>query len=237
MGRALWSGSLSFGLVNVPVALFSAVRDLDLRFRQLHAPDAAPIEIRRFCSEEQREVPFDEIGHGHVRGDGEQVVLSDEELAAVAPRRTRTIEIEAFVDLREVDPIYFDHPYLLAPDGESEGTLRAYRLLVEVMGRTDQAALGRFVLRAREYLVAVRARDRRLALTTMLFADEIRPTDGIDAGGRKPRRQELERAVALIEALSRDWDPADYDDRFRARLEQIVERKKRGERMREAGRG
>jgi DNA end-binding protein Ku len=231
VGRALWSGSLSFGLVNVPVALFSAVRDLDLRFRQLHAPDAAPIEIRRFCSEEEREVPFDQIGRGHVRGDGEQVVLSDEELAGVAPRRTRTIEIEAFVDLREVDPIYFDHPYFLAPDGESEGTLRAYRLLVEVMGRTDQAALGRFVLRAREYLVAVRARERRLALTTMLFADEIRPTDGIDAGGRKPRRQELERAVALIEALSRDWDPTDYDDHFRARLEQIIERKQRGERV------
>ena len=231
MGRALWSGSLSFGLVNVPVALFSAVRDLDLRFRQLHAPDAAPIEIRRFCSEEQQEVPFDEIGHGHVRGDGEQVVLSDDELAAVAPRRTRTIEIEAFVDLREVDPIYFDHPYLLAPDGESEGTLRAYQLLVEVMGRTGQAALGRFVLRAREHLVAIRVHDERLALTTMLFADEIRPTDGIETGGRAPRRQELERAVALIEVLTVEWDPTDYEDGFRARLEEIIERERRGERV------
>jgi DNA end-binding protein Ku len=231
MGRAQWSGSLSFGLVNVPVALFSAVRDLDLRFRQLHAPDTAPIEIRRFCSEEGREVPVEEIGRGHVRRDGEQVVLSDEELAAVAPRRTRTIEIEAFVDRRAIDPMYFDHPYFLAPDGGSEGTLRAYWLLVEVMGRTDQAAIGRFVLHTREHLVAIRARDRRLALTTMRFADEVRPTDEIDTGGRNPRRQEIEQAVALIEALSRDWDPTDYDDRFRARLEQIIARKQRGERV------
>jgi DNA end-binding protein Ku len=229
MPRALWSGSLSFGLVNVPVALFSAVRDLDLRFHQLHGPDAAPIEVRRFCSEEDRELAYQEIGHGYVRDDGDQVVLSDDELAAVAPRKTRTIDIEAFVDVRDIDPIHFDHPYFLAPEGATEGTLRAYRLLVEVMSRTGQAALGRFVLREREYLVAIRVRDERLALTTMLFADEIRPTDGIEVSGRKPHPHELERAVALIDALSVDWDPARYDDRFRARLEQIVERKRRGE--------
>ena len=229
MGRALWSGSLSFGLVNVPVELHTAVRDLDLRFHQLHGRDAAPIEVRRFCSAEQRHVAYEEIGHGYVLGDGRQVVLSDEELAAVAPRRTRTIDIDAFVDLREADPILFDHPYLLAPDGDAEGTLRAYRLLVDVMRRTGQAALGRLVLRTREYLVAIRVREGRLALSTMLFADEIRPADAIEAGGRAPDEQELERAVALIESLSADWDPADYEDRFRARLEQIVERKRRGE--------
>jgi DNA end-binding protein Ku len=229
MPRALWSGSLSFGLVNVPVALHPAVRDHDLRFRQLHRRDGAPIEIRLFCSAEEREVAYEELGHGYLLGDARQIVLSDEELAAVAPRRTRTIDIEAFVDLREIDPIYFDHPYFLAPDGDSEGTLRAYRLLVEVMRRADQAALGRFVLRAREHLVAIRVRDERLALTTMLFADEIRPTDGIETGGRSPSRQELERAVALIEALTVDWDPTEYEDGFRARLEEIIERERPGD--------
>lgn len=231
MPRSLWTGSLSFGLVNVPVALYSAVRDLDLRFHQLHRSDGARIEVRRFCSAENREVTYEEIGHGYERAAGDQVVLTDEELATVAPDRTRTIEIEAFVDLADVDPIYFDHPYLLGPAGESEGTLRAYQLLVEVMSRSERAALGRFVLRAREYLVAIRVRDERLALTTMLFADEVRPTDGVDAGSGKPRRAELERAVALIEALSVGWNPADYDDWFRARLEQLIVRKRRGERI------
>jgi DNA end-binding protein Ku len=228
MPRSIWSGSLSFGLVNVPVALHSAARDLDLHFNQLHAKDGARIETRRFCSKEDAEVPYEEIGHGYELDDGKQVVLTDEDLEAVAPRKTRTIDIDAFVDLDEVDPIYFDHPYWLVPTGESEGPLRAYRLLVEVMSRTSRVALGRFVLRSREYLVAVRARDGALALTTMLFHDEIRPTKGIDTGGAKPKKAALDHAVELIEALSVDWDPSRYEDRYRARLRDIVKRKQKG---------
>jgi DNA end-binding protein Ku len=149
MPRSLWTGSLSFGLVNVPVALYSGVRDRDLHFRQLHEKDSAPIEVRRFCSKEDEEVAFEDIGHGYDL-DGKQVVLTDEELATAQPRKTRTIDIEAFVDLAEVDPIYFDHPYVLAPSGEAEGVKRAYRLLAEVMSRSDRAALGRIVLRTKE---------------------------------------------------------------------------------------
>ena len=185
MARALWSGSLSFGLVNVPVQLFSAVRDLDVHFTQLHEKDGAPIETRRFCAEEDREVPFEVIGHGYEPDDGDQVVLTDEELALAAPRKTRTIDIEAFVDLADVDPIHFDHPYFLLPAGEGEGSKRAYQLLLEVMQRTDRAALGRFVMRTKEYLVIVRVRDDLLALTTMLFHDEIRPAKDIPAGGEE----------------------------------------------------
>src|SRR4051795_10778611 len=192
MARALWSGSLSFGLVNVPVQLFSAVRDLDVHFNQLHEKDGAPIETRRFCAEEEREVAYEDIAHGYELDDGDQVVLSDEELATAAPRRTRTIDIEAFVDLDEVDPIYFDHPYVLAPSGEAEGIQRAYRLLVEVMSRTDRAALGRIVLRTKEYLVLLRARDEQLVLTTMLFHDELRPTTDIPAGSKKQTKQQLD---------------------------------------------
>jgi len=222
---------LSFGLVNVPVALYSAVRDLDLHFHQLHEKDAARIETRRLCSKEDREIPPDEIGHAYDLGNGKSVAVTDEELEAVAPRRTRTIDIEAFVDLADVDPVYFDHPYFLAPTGASEGPRRAYQLLVEVMGRTDRAALGRFVMRTKEYLVAIRVRDERLALATMLFGDEIRPTKDIDTGGRKPPRQQLDQAVALIEALWSEWNPSDFEDCYRARLEDVIARKRKGKRI------
>jgi DNA end-binding protein Ku len=231
MARSLWTGSISFGLVNVPVALFSAVRDLDLHFRQLHEKDGAPIDTRRFCSEEDKEVPFEAIGHGYDLDDGEQVVLTDDDLAAAAPRKTRTIDIEAFVDVDEVDPIYFAHPYFLAPVGEAEGNLRAYKLLVKVMQSTDRAALGRFVLRSKEYLVLVRVRDDRLALTTLLFHDEVRPTKDVDTGGRKPAKAQLDAAKALIEALSVDWDPEQYRDCYRARLLEVIERKRKGKRI------
>jgi DNA end-binding protein Ku len=231
MARSLWTGSISFGLVNVPVALYTAVRDLDVHFRQLHEKDSAPIDTRRFCSEEDKEVPFDAVGHGYERDDGDQVVLTDDDLAAAAPRKTRTIDIEAFVDVDEVDPIYFDHPYFLAPVGEAEGNLRAYRLLVKVMESTDRAALGRFVLRSKEYLVLVRVRDGRLALTTLLFHDEVRSTEDVDTGGRKPPKAQLDAAKALVEALSTDWDPSRYEDCYRARLLEVIERKRKGRRI------
>jgi DNA end-binding protein Ku len=231
MARSLWTGSISFGLVNVPVALYSAVRDLDVHFRQLHEKDGAPIDTRRFCSKEDREVAFDEIGHGYDLDDGRQVVLTDDELAAAAPRKTRTIDIEGFVDVADVDPIYFDHPYFLAPVGEAEGNLRAYQLLVEVMRSTDRAALGRFVMRTKEYLVLVRVREDRLSLTTMRFHDEVRPAKDVDTGGRKPAKAQLAAAKQLIEALSAEWDPGRYEDCYRERLLEVIERKRKGRRI------
>lgn len=226
MARALWSGSLSFGLVNVPVQLVSGVRDLDYHFHQLHEKDKVPIEQRRYCAEENRQVSWEEVGHGYDL-DGKQVVITDEELGSVQPRKTRTIDVEAFVDLAGVDPIYFDHPYVLIPAGDSEGTLRAYRLLVETMANQDRVALGRFVMRTREYLVAVRARDRALALTTMLFHDEVRPTKDIPAGGTKPAKRQVDNAVAIIEELSTEWDPNRYRDCYRERLKRVIEAKRK----------
>jgi DNA end-binding protein Ku len=231
MARSLWTGSLSFGLVNVPVALYSAVRDLDLHFHQLHEKDAARIDTRRFCAEEDKEVPLDEIGHAYDLESGKTVVITDEDLESVAPRKTRTIDIEAFVDLADIDPVYFDHPYFLAPTGESEGPRRAYQLLVEAMGRSDRVALGRVVMRSKEYLVAIQVRDDRLALTTLRFADEIRPTKDIETGGKKPSKQQLDQAVALIEALSTEWDPGEWKDCYRARLEDVIDRKRKGKRI------
>jgi DNA end-binding protein Ku len=226
VARALWSGSLSFGLVNVPVQLVSAARDLDYHFHQLHEKDKAPIEQRRFCAKEDVEVSWEEVGHGYDRN-GKQVVLSDDELGSVQPRKTRTIDIEAFVELGEVDPIYFDHPYFLIPAGDSEGTLRAYRLLVKVMDAQERAALGRFVMRTKEYLVAVRAREGALTLTTMLFHDEVRPTKGIETGGKKPPKKQLDGAVAIIEELSTEWEPERYEDCYRERLRRVIEAKRK----------
>ena len=135
-------------------------------------------------------------------------MVTDEELGSVEPRKTRTIDIETFVDLADVDPIYFDHPYFLVPAGESEGTLRAYQLLVEAMESEERVALGRFVMRTKEYLVAVRVRDGALALTTMLFHDEVRPTKQVPTGGGKPAKGEVDQAVAIIEALPPSGTPS-----------------------------
>lgn len=230
MPRSLWTGSLSFGLVNVPVALFSGVVDTDLHFRQLHAKDHTPVEIHRFCADEDVEVPYDEIANGYETDDDDLIVLTDAELAAAAPRKTRTIEIEAFVDVEDVDPIFFDHPYVLVPAGDSEGTLRAYRLLTEVMSRTERAALGRFVLRTKEYLVLIRERDDRLTLTTLRFHDEVRPTKDVPKPTKKdkPAKKEVDQAVALIEALACPWDPSRYEDTFQKRLKKIVREKAKG---------
>src|SRR4051812_601393 len=226
MPRALWSGSLSFGLVNVPVRLVTAARDLGFHFHELHEKDKARIEQRRFCSEEDIEVPWDEVAHSYDL-DGKQVIVTDEELGSVQPRKTRTIEIEAFTALDQLDPIYFDHPYFLVPAGDSEGTLRAYHLLVAAMKRSDRVALGRFVMRTKEYLAAVRVRDGALSLTTMLFHDEVRPTKPIPTGGKKPSKEQVDRAAAVIEELSTDWQPERYEDCYRERLRRVIDSKRK----------
>jgi DNA end-binding protein Ku len=233
MARPLWRGSLSFGLVNVPVELHSAVRDRQLHFHQLNARTTTPIELRRICTKEDVEVDWDDVAHGYELDSGRQVVLTDEELEAAAPRRTRTIDIEQFADLDDVDPAYFDHPYVLLPAAAgSDGTLRAYRLLHGVMADSDKVAIGRFVLRSKEYLAAIRAEGPALALSTMRFHDEVRPSGVAGApSGRasKPRPRELRRAVALIESMSGDFAPDRRKDRHRERLRRIVARKAEGE--------
>jgi DNA end-binding protein Ku len=231
MPRSLWTGSLSFGLVNVPVRLISAVRDRDLHFRQLHEKDGAPIEVQRWCEQEDVEVPWEEITHGYELEDGGQVIVSDLELQAIEPRKTRTIDIEQFVDLADVDPIYFNHPYFLVPAAEDDGAKRAYTLLTEVMSKTERAALGTLVMRTKEYLALVRERGGALTLTTMLFADEVRPTKDVDAAtakAHKPTAKQLNAAVSVIEALAAEWDPDKHKDRYRDRLRKVVDRKRKG---------
>ncbi|HEY5046041.1 MAG TPA: Ku protein [Solirubrobacteraceae bacterium] len=231
MPRPLWTGSISFGLVNVPVTLYSAERDRDIHFQLLHAPDCSPIETRRVCAQEERPVPWAEIARGYELEDGRWVLLSDEDLQAAAPRQSRTIDIERFVELKEIDPVYFDRSYLLVP--ADEGAARAYALLSETMRDSGKAALGRFVLRAKERLVGIRVREGALTLTTMLFHDEVRSTKEIAAeiDAAEPTREEVECAVAVIEELGVDFDPESYRDEHRAHLQRIIKRKQQGKKI------
>ncbi|HET9093699.1 MAG TPA: Ku protein [Solirubrobacteraceae bacterium] len=227
MPAGIWSGTLSFGLVAVPVRMVSATRDLDVRFHQVDGETGERIEVHRTCELDGQEVPWEDIGRGYDL-DGQLVTLTDEELEAAAPERTHTIEIEEFVDLDEIDPAQFDHPYYLVPSSDSEGTTRAYRLLRDAMASSNQAAIGRVVLRSNEYLVAVREHDHLLALTTMLFADELRPAEAIDSipgddAAGAPKRAEVTQAVKLIDAMTRRFDPAAYEDLHRRRLLELVE--------------
>jgi DNA end-binding protein Ku len=231
MARSLWTGSLSFGLVNVPVALYSAVRDRGVHFHELHEPDRSPVEARRVCAAENSEVPREEIVRGYELEDGRWVLLTDEDLQAAAPRQSRTIDIERFVQEQEIDPLYFDRPYLLAPSSESAA--RAYALLSEVMGDSEQVALGRFVLRARQRMVGIRSREGALTLTTMRFRDEVRSTREIagEIDAAKPSLKQVAVAVAVIEELGVTFDPARYHDEHRAHLRRIIKSKQKGERI------
>ena len=229
MPQGIWNGTLSFGLVAVPVRMVSATRDRTIRFHQVDAESGERIQIRRVCEADGEEVAWEDIGRGYDLGD-QLVTLTDDELEAAEPERTHTIEIEEFVDLDEIDPAQFDHPYFLVPGSDSEGTTRAYRLLRDAMARANQVAIGRVVLRSKEYLVAVRERDQLLSLTTMLFADEVRDDSQIDtipAGpDDRPKRGEVTAAVELLEAMTVDFDPASYEDRDRAQIAELIERKR-----------
>ena len=228
MPRSMWNGTIGFGLVNVPVELVTASRDLDFHFRELHESDGARVRHQRFCSKEDKPVEWDEIGHGYETDGGRMVVLTDKELESVAPEKSRTIEIESFVDLHQVDPIYFDHPYWLVPGNRSVGTLKAYRLLVEAISKSERVAIARFVMRTREYLAAVRELDGALALSTMLFADEVRDIGMLPEADSKPTARAIDDAVAVIRERSVDWDPGRYTDCYRKRLKKVIDTKQKG---------
>ncbi|HEY5192513.1 MAG TPA: Ku protein [Solirubrobacteraceae bacterium] len=232
MARSLWSGSVSFGLVNVPVQLYSAVRDRGVHFKQLHEPDGSPIETRRVCAHDEKEVPWDEIAKGYELDDGRWVLLSDADLDAAAPRKSHTIDIESFVEEREIDPIFLERPYLLVPANESAA--RAYALLGEAMRSSEKVALGRFVMRAKEHLVSIRPRGDLLTLTTMRFHDEVRASaeiaESIDAAA-EPTREQIENAVAIIEELEVPFDPTLYRDEHRAHLQRVIKRKQKGQKI------
>src|ERR671937_885743 len=226
MPRAIWSGSISFGLLNVPVKLYSAVSRKQISFRELRARDGSRIRHKRVAEADGEEVPYEEIVKGYEIAPEQYVVLTREELEELDPKKTRAIEIQDFVDLDDIDPIYFDSPYYLGPD---KGAERAYQLLVKAMYDEKKVAVARFVLRNREHLAAIRPMDDVLTLATMRFADEVvspqELEDVIPEDGKALSKRELEMAKQLIESLSGHFDPTKYRDEYREELIQLIERK------------
>lgn len=229
MPRAIWSGSVSFGLVNVPVKLTTATSPKDVRFHQLHDEDHGRINQKRVCSVDGEEVEYSHIVKGYDLGGGRYVVVEPEELASIDVEATRNIDIEEFVDLADIDPVYFEKSYYLVPDGRAE---KPYALLVETMQRCGKVALGRFVLRTKQYLAALRARDGVLVLSTMLYADEVIDPALLEvptALDTAPSERELSMAAQLVESLSAPFDPEKYHDDYREKVLALIEAKAEGE--------
>ena len=230
MPRAIWSGSISFGLLNVPVKLYSAVSRKNVSFRELRASDSSRIRHKRVAEADGEEVPYEEIVKGYELAPEQYVILTKDELEEMNPKKTRAIEIEAFVDLDEIDPIYFDHPYYLGPD---KGAEKAYALLTKAMEEQKKVAIARFVLRNKENLAAIRPMNGVLTMATMRFADEVVSPDEISEvfgeNGESPRKAEVDMAKQLIESLAQDFDAAEYKDEYREELLALIERKAKGE--------
>jgi DNA end-binding protein Ku len=229
MARSIWRGAISFGLVNVPVKLYSAVSKKTVRFNQLHDADGARINMKRVCSVDGEEVPYENIVKGYEISPDRYVVITPEELEALDPKKTRTIDIEDFVDLDEIDPLYYEHPYYLVPD---TGAAKAYKLLFTALEQSKKVAIARVVIRTKEYLTAIRPAGGVLTMETMLFADELVPADDLDELPEEDVRateREVQMAQQLIESLSTEFDPTKYHDEYRERVLDLIERKAEGQ--------
>jgi DNA end-binding protein Ku len=232
MPRPIWSGSISFGLVNVPVKLFSAVNQQDVRFNQLHKDDGGRIKQKRVCSIDGAEVAFEDVVKGYEIGPDRYVTIDPEELAALDPKATQTIDIEEFVDLEQIDPIFYEHAYYLVPDKRAE---KAYTLLTEAMLRSNKVGIARFVMRTKQYLAALRPTGPALVLSTMLYADEVVPVERLDGlpepgDNASVSDKELAMAESLIESLSVEtFDPTKFHDEYREQVLDLIARKAAGE--------
>src|SRR5918998_1228908 len=230
MPRSMWSGAISFALVNVPVKLYSAVSRKTVRFHQLNGETGNRIQQKRVDPETGDEVAFDQIVKGYELTRDRYVVVKPEELETLDPERTRTIDIEDFVDLEEIDPVYYDHPYYLVPD---KGAAKAYGLLLGAMEKAGKVAIARVVLRSKEQLVAIRPAGDLLMMETMIFHDEVVPHDEIDelpdARELKASDRELKMAQQLIDSLSSEFEPERYHDEYREKVLELIERKADGQ--------
>jgi DNA end-binding protein Ku len=231
MARAIWSGSISFGLLNVPVKLYSAVSKQTIRFRELREKDGSRVRHKRVAEGDGKEVAYEEIVKGYEFAPDQYVTLTRDELSELDPKKTRAIEIQDFVDIEDIDPIYFEQPYYLGPD---KGAAKAYALLVESMKQSGKAAIARFVLRNKEHLAAIRPMGAVLTMATMRFHDEVTDPKDLDTDlfaeekPKKPDKRELEMAQQLIESLSTDFKADKYRDQYREELLAMLERKADG---------
>ena len=229
MARAIWTGAISFGLVNVPVKLYSAVEQKDVSFHQLQKDSGERIHYKRVTGSSDDEVPYADIVKGYEVDKGQYVVVTPEELESVEPGRSRTIDIEDFVDLDEVDPIYFEKTYYLGP--ANKDAAKTYELLRAALERTNKVAISRFVMRTKQYLAAVRANGELLMLETMYFPDEVREPDVVDnlPGKVSLSDKELAMAEQLVESLTSEWEPDRYHDTYRERVLELIQAKAKGE--------
>jgi DNA end-binding protein Ku len=228
MARAIWSGTISFGLLNVPVRLYSAVARRNIALREIRESDSARIKHRRVAEGTDEEVPYENIVKAYELSPGQYVPLGKDEMAALAPEKTRAIDVQDFVDIEEIDPMYFDSPYYLGP---ADGAEKAYSLLAAAMESSGKAAISRFVFRNKEHLAALRASDGVLTLTTMRFHDEVVPPGELDVlPDKKPKvaKREREMAEQLIASLSTEFEPNQYRDEYREQLLALIEQKAEG---------
>lgn len=229
MPRPIWTGSLSFGLVNVPVKLFAAVAPREVRFHQLHQEDGGRVRLKRVCTKGEHEVPFEEIVKGYELTPEQHVVIRPEELEALDPEATRTVEVEDFVSLDEIDPLFWEHSYYLLPD---RGAAKGYALLHQAMSKSRRVAIARMVLRGKQYLCTIRPAGRAMVLATMQYADEIVPQgelEGLPSPKTELNPRELELAGKLIDALTSQFQPEKYRDQYREKVLELVKRKAEGE--------
>ena len=227
MPRSIWNGAISFGLVNVPVQLYSAVESKDVHFHEFQAGTGARIKHKRVSERSGREVDYSDIEKGYETSRGKYVMLTQEELDSVDPGKSRTIDIEDFVELAEIDPLYFDKPYFVVPQ---KGAEKSYALLREAMAKSERVAIARFVMRTKQYLAAIRVADKVLVLETLYFADEIRDAGALNIPARaKVPDRELRIASQLIDSLTIVWKPERYEDTYRERVLDLVRRKGKGQ--------
>jgi DNA end-binding protein Ku len=230
MARAVWSGSISFGLVNVPVKAYTAVRDHEVHFHQLDKETGSRIRYLKVSAKTGDEVEADDIVLGYELDDGEYVTFTRQELDALEPESTRTIDVRDFVPLEAIDPIYYERTYWLAPDGDAAE--RAYSLLVTAMDEEHRVGIGSVVMRNKQYLAAIRPIDGALGMSTMRFADEVVDASTVEelpGKSTKPNAKELELATQIVDALSSDWDPDRYHDTYTEELRDRIEAKATGE--------
>jgi DNA end-binding protein Ku len=225
MPRPIWSGSISFGLVNVPVRLYSAVQEHKLRFHLVHEKDSSPIGFEKICKKEGKPVPDDEIVKAFEFEKGEYVFMEEKDFRAARVEGYKTIDIVDFVPYEDIDPIYFAQTYYVGPDRGAEKT---YSLLVKAMEDSDLAGIAKFVMRDRQHLGALRIRDGVITLEQLYFADEVRGVDDIKASRARVSPQELEMAERLIESFTTEWKPEKYKDTYRDELYAIIRAKRRG---------
>jgi len=221
--RAIWKGSISFGLVNIPIALYPATRREELKFRLLRAKDLSPVNYKRVAEKDGKEVPWDEIVKGYEYEKGKYVLLKDEDFQRVDLEATQTVDIQDFVDQEEIDPMFFYKPYYLEPQ---KGGDKAYVLLRDTLVRTGKVGIAKVVIKTRQYLAGVKAEDSVLVLELMHFAEELADADKLHVPKKiEPGKRELDMAKALVESMSAKWDPKKYRDDYREALMEVIEEK------------